>query len=86
MLLMFPLGAARAAVARAHCKRGGSSQSESNRASLANTYEVQDAAPKIDEVVCAHNFFRRKGTKPILQVTVTLTPIIGSISKLHYSL
>jgi len=27
-------------------------------------------APKMDEVVCAHNFFRRKGTKPILQVTV----------------
>jgi hypothetical protein len=27
-------------------------------------------APKTDEVVCAHNFFRRKGTKPILQATV----------------
>jgi hypothetical protein len=27
-------------------------------------------APKMDEVVCAHNFFRRKGTKPILQATV----------------
>jgi hypothetical protein len=27
-------------------------------------------APKMDEVVCAHNFLRRKGTKPILQATV----------------
>ena len=26
--------------------------------------------PKMDEVVYAHNFFRRKGTKPILQATV----------------
>jgi hypothetical protein len=29
------------------------------------------AALKMDAVVCAHFFFRRKGTKPILQVTVT---------------
>ena len=27
-------------------------------------------ALKIDDMVCAHNLFRRKGTKPILQVTV----------------
>jgi hypothetical protein len=24
----------------------------------------------MDEVVCTHNFFRQKGTKPILQVTI----------------
>ena len=24
----------------------------------------------MDEVVCAHNFFKRKGAKPILQATV----------------
>jgi hypothetical protein len=39
------------------------------------TWDVKGAtapAPKMDEVVCAHNFFRRKGTKPILQVTVVL--------------
>jgi hypothetical protein len=29
------------------------------------------SAPKMNEVVCAHNFFRRKETKPILQVTVS---------------
>jgi hypothetical protein len=28
-------------------------------------------APNMDDVVCTHNFFWRKGTKPILQVTVT---------------
>jgi hypothetical protein len=28
------------------------------------------SAPKMDEVVCAHNFFKRKGAKPILQATV----------------
>jgi hypothetical protein len=28
--------------------------------------------PKMDNVVCAHNFFKRKGTKPILQVTVSM--------------
>jgi hypothetical protein len=27
-------------------------------------------APKVDGVVCAHNSFRRNGTKPILQATV----------------
>jgi hypothetical protein len=27
-------------------------------------------ALKMADVVCARNFFRRKGTKPILQVTV----------------
>ena len=27
-------------------------------------------APKWDDMACAHNFFRRKGTKPILQVSV----------------
>jgi hypothetical protein len=29
------------------------------------------SASKMDEVVCAHNFFKRKGAKPILQATVT---------------
>jgi hypothetical protein len=29
------------------------------------------SAPKIADVVCAQKFFRRKGTKPILQVTVS---------------
>ncbi len=49
-------------------------------------------APKMDEVVCAHKFSRRKGTKPILQVTVqyldrrslnrdTLQPILARKSK-----
>jgi hypothetical protein len=33
------------------------------------------SAPKMDEVVCAHNFFKRKGAKPILQATVHL-PIL----------
>jgi hypothetical protein len=28
------------------------------------------SAPKAANVVCAHNFFKRKGAKPILQVTV----------------
>jgi hypothetical protein len=28
------------------------------------------SAPKLADVVCAQIFFRRKGTKPILQVTV----------------
>jgi hypothetical protein len=28
------------------------------------------SASKMDEVVCAHNFFKRKGAKPILQATV----------------
>jgi hypothetical protein len=28
------------------------------------------SVPKMDEVVCAHNFFTRKGAKPILQATV----------------
>jgi hypothetical protein len=28
------------------------------------------SALKMADVVCAQNFFRRKGTKPILQVTV----------------
>jgi hypothetical protein len=28
------------------------------------------SAPKMTDVVCAQNFFRRKGTKSILQVTV----------------
>ena len=30
------------------------------------------ASAPTDSVVCAHNFLRRKGTKPILQVAVTL--------------
>ena len=36
------------------------------------TWDASAPAPKMDDVVCAHNFFRRKGTKPILQATVTL--------------
>jgi hypothetical protein len=28
------------------------------------------SAPKMADVVCAHNFFKQKRTKPILQVTV----------------
>jgi hypothetical protein len=42
---------------------------------LRSTWDDKGAtapAPKMDEVVCAHNFFRRKGTKPILQVTVPI--------------
>jgi hypothetical protein len=34
------------------------------------------SAPKMADVVCAQNFFRRKGTKPILQVTVVEVTII----------
>jgi hypothetical protein len=30
------------------------------------------SAPKMDKVVCAHNLFKRKGAKPILQATVFL--------------
>jgi hypothetical protein len=30
-------------------------------------------APKLDEVVCAHSCFKRKGAKPILQATVFIT-------------
>ena len=37
------------------------------------TTELRRPAPKMDEVVCAHNFLGEKGTKPmpILQATVT---------------
>jgi len=28
------------------------------------------SAPKMDQVVCAQNLFKRKGAKPILQATV----------------
>ena len=35
------------------------------------TKELRRQPPKMDEVVCAHNFFSRKGTKPILQATVS---------------
>jgi hypothetical protein len=31
---------------------------------------AQVSAPKLDEVVCAHNFSKRKGAEPILQATV----------------
>ena len=30
------------------------------------------ASAKMDEVVCAHNMFKQKRVKPILQATVTL--------------
>ena len=29
--------------------------------------------PKMDKLVCAHSFFKRKGAKPILQATVPVT-------------
>jgi hypothetical protein len=38
------------------------------------TKELQHERQK--EVVCAHKFFRRKGTKPILQVTVYKNAIL----------
>lgn len=37
------------------------------------------SAPKLDEVVCAHNFSTRKGAKPILQATVSFqSSILGA--------
>jgi hypothetical protein len=35
------------------------------------------SALKMDEVVCAHNFFKRKGAKPILQATVHCSQVSG---------
>jgi hypothetical protein len=39
------------------------------------------SAPKVADVVCAQNFFRRKGTKPILQVTVAFGAIVNNESQ-----
>jgi hypothetical protein len=37
-----------------------------------NSGSSLNATVKVDEVVCAHTFFKRKGAKPILQVTISL--------------
>ena len=35
------------------------------------------SAPKLDEVVCAHSFFKRRRAKPILQATVAEWLLVG---------
>jgi hypothetical protein len=44
---------------------------------------VTALAPKRDKMVCAHNFFGRRGAKPILQVTVSNLLEFGRVGHLQ---
>jgi hypothetical protein len=46
---------------------GGAQVLQSTRDNKGGT----ESAPEMDVVVCAHNFFKQKGAKPILHVTVS---------------